>query len=199
MWSIGESNPCSAKNMVATPHCGARFLFFEAGTDEISATGGHQFLPLSNAFSAISKSGMRTLRARINKSGHPRRVSGLFVEHRGVEPLTSTMRMSRATNCANAPYSIWSGANPCSASSMVVTPRCGDYSLSLDLSADKTSATGSCQRFALSNEMSRATNCANAPCASGSITQRKGKSKEFLTGQAVFDIIRVAYERKGER
>ena len=28
------------------------------------------------------------------------------VEHRGVEPLTSTMRMSRATNCANAPYSI---------------------------------------------------------------------------------------------
>ena len=26
-----------------------------------------------------------------------------FVEHRGVEPLTSTMRMSRATNCANAP------------------------------------------------------------------------------------------------
>ena len=96
LWSIGKSNPCSAKNMVATPHCGARFLFFEAGTDEISATGGHQFLPLSNAFSAISKSGMRTLRARINKSGHPRRVSGLFVEHRGVEPLTSTMRMSRA-------------------------------------------------------------------------------------------------------
>ena len=29
-----------------------------------------------------------------------------MVEHRGVEPLTSTMRMSRATNCANAPYSI---------------------------------------------------------------------------------------------
>ena len=27
----------------------------------------------------------------------------MFVEHRGVEPLTSTMRMSRATNCANAP------------------------------------------------------------------------------------------------
>ena len=27
-----------------------------------------------------------------------------LVEHRGVEPLTSTMRMSRATNCANAPY-----------------------------------------------------------------------------------------------
>ena len=26
-----------------------------------------------------------------------------LVEHRGVEPLTSTMRMSRATNCANAP------------------------------------------------------------------------------------------------
>ncbi len=29
---------------------------------------------------------------------------GFLVEHRGVEPLTSTMRMSRATNCANAPY-----------------------------------------------------------------------------------------------
>ena len=27
----------------------------------------------------------------------------IHVEHRGVEPLTSTMRMSRATNCANAP------------------------------------------------------------------------------------------------
>ena len=26
------------------------------------------------------------------------------VEHRGVEPLTSTMRMSRATICANAPF-----------------------------------------------------------------------------------------------
>ena len=30
--------------------------------------------------------------------------SRVVVEHRGVEPLTSTMRMSRATNCANAPY-----------------------------------------------------------------------------------------------
>ena len=29
-------------------------------------------------------------------------ISGL-VEHSGFEPLTSTMRMSRATNCANAP------------------------------------------------------------------------------------------------
>ena len=28
----------------------------------------------------------------------------ILVEHRGVEPLTSTMRMSRATNCANAPF-----------------------------------------------------------------------------------------------
>ena len=30
-------------------------------------------------------------------------ISGL-VEHSGFEPLTSTMRMSRATNCANAPW-----------------------------------------------------------------------------------------------
>ena len=29
----------------------------------------------------------------------------LVVEHRGFEPLTSTMRTLRATNCANAPYS----------------------------------------------------------------------------------------------
>ena len=27
-----------------------------------------------------------------------------MVEHRGFEPLTSTMRTLRATNCANAPY-----------------------------------------------------------------------------------------------
>ena len=26
------------------------------------------------------------------------------MEHRGFEPLTSTMRTLRATNCANAPY-----------------------------------------------------------------------------------------------
>ena len=32
-----------------------------------------------------------------------RLASRVVVEHRGVEPLTSTMRMSRATNCANAP------------------------------------------------------------------------------------------------
>ena len=29
-----------------------------------------------------------------------------MVEHRGVEPLTSTLRTLRATNCANAPYSV---------------------------------------------------------------------------------------------
>ena len=28
----------------------------------------------------------------------------VLVEHRGVEPLASTMRMLRAPNCANAPY-----------------------------------------------------------------------------------------------
>lgn len=31
------------------------------------------------------------------------------VEHRGFEPLTSTMRTLRATNCANAPYEICTG------------------------------------------------------------------------------------------
>ena len=31
----------------------------------------------------------------------------LMVEHRGFEPLTSTMRTLRATICANAPYSVW--------------------------------------------------------------------------------------------
>ncbi len=44
------------------------------------------------------------------------------VEHRGVEPLTSTMRMSRATICANAPFGnisdqilhcvLWSDSRP---------------------------------------------------------------------------------------
>ena len=32
--------------------------------------------------------------------------NGLLVEHRGFEPLTSTLRTLRATNCANAPYSL---------------------------------------------------------------------------------------------
>ena len=43
----------------------------------------------------------------ITRNGHKKALQTLickaFVEHRGVEPLTSTMRMSRATNCANAP------------------------------------------------------------------------------------------------
>ena len=96
-----------------------------------------------------------------------------MVEHRGVEPLTSTMRMSRATNCANAPYSIRSRTNPCSASSMVVIPHRGTHSLSLDLSADEASATGSRQRFALSSAMPRAANCANAPLS---------RKREYITG-----------------
>ena len=33
-----------ATDMVATPHCGARFLLVEKGFDEISATGGHRIL-----------------------------------------------------------------------------------------------------------------------------------------------------------
>ena len=36
--------PMSATDMVATPHWGARSLSVEKGTDEISATGGRQFL-----------------------------------------------------------------------------------------------------------------------------------------------------------
>ena len=32
-----------------------------------------------------------------------------MVEHRGFEPLTSTLRTLRATNCANAPYSLRAG------------------------------------------------------------------------------------------
>ena len=58
LWSIGESNPWPATNMVATPHCGARFLFVAAGTDETSATGGRQFRPLSNASHCL-RSGVR--------------------------------------------------------------------------------------------------------------------------------------------
>ena len=40
----------------------------------------------------------------IQKSPKTLGLRTILVEHRGVEPLTSTMRMSRATNCANAPY-----------------------------------------------------------------------------------------------
>ena len=39
--------------------------------------------------------------------------SPFMVEHRGFEPLTSTMRTLRATNCANAPWSDgWKGFFP---------------------------------------------------------------------------------------
>ena len=34
-------------------------------------------------------------------------LKSLWMEHRGFEPLTSTMRTLRATNCANAPYNGW--------------------------------------------------------------------------------------------
>ena len=47
-------------------------------------------------------------RALSDKKEEPRRLyqilRGYVVEYRGVEPLASTMRMSRATNCANTPY-----------------------------------------------------------------------------------------------
>ena len=103
LWSIGESNPCSATNMVATPHCGARFLFVEKAACEISSTGGRRRLSLSNASHCL-RSGTRLLHVRITKQDHHEGDPVFVVEHRGVEPLTSTMRMSRATNCANAPY-----------------------------------------------------------------------------------------------
>ena len=109
-WSIGESNPVSL-------HCvrSVRFATVVCLPCRSADSFAHQasaslYPPLAALGSAplqciaLSSARMRTLRARINKSGHPLRVSGLFVEHRGVEPLTSTMRMSRATNCANAPY-----------------------------------------------------------------------------------------------
>ena len=40
----------------------------------------------------------------IQKTDTPKGCLFFRMEHREVEPLTSTMRMSRATNCANAPY-----------------------------------------------------------------------------------------------
>ena len=38
-----------------------------------------------------------------NQNGHPNGCPFRLVEHRGFEPLTSTLRTLRATNCANAP------------------------------------------------------------------------------------------------
>ncbi len=49
---------------------------------------------MSATFSMIGKT--KGLEALFLKS--------LWMEHRGFEPLTSTMRTLRATNCANAPY-----------------------------------------------------------------------------------------------
>ena len=57
LWSIGESNPCSATDIGATAHRADRFLSVEAGADEISSTGGRQRQPLANAIHAKLKSG----------------------------------------------------------------------------------------------------------------------------------------------
>ena len=43
------------------------------------------------------------------------------------------------------------GRGDFSATSMVVTPHCGDHSLSVDLTSDEISATGGRQRFARSH------------------------------------------------
>ena len=47
---------------------GRSLVSVDLTSDEISATGGRQRFVLSNAFSAMSKSEMRTLRVRIKKS-----------------------------------------------------------------------------------------------------------------------------------
>ena len=75
----------------------------EASADEISATGGHQLKPLSNASHCL-RSGTASPCPQMKIGTTVKVIPIIHVEHRGVEPLTSTMRMSRATNCANAPY-----------------------------------------------------------------------------------------------
>ena len=45
----------------------------------------------------------RNIAPHNTKNPNPISESGLVMEHKGVEPLASTMPLWRATNCANAP------------------------------------------------------------------------------------------------
>ena len=110
---------------------------------------------------------------------HPSSTLRPVVEHRGVEPLTSTMRMSRATNCANAPYSIYF-ALPHPQWSRLSTGELAPFRMRNHPMKFPPLAVISCFP-----------NCANAPCASGSITQRGEKSKGNNTISAWQKTIRI--------
>ncbi len=68
LWSIGESNPCSATSIVATPHWGDCSFSVDLTSDEISATGGRQRFALSNASHCLRAGGSTSPR-RTKKYG----------------------------------------------------------------------------------------------------------------------------------
>ena len=82
----------AATDMVATPHCGARFLSVEKGFDEISATGGHRILsprPYRPRVRILAS----TCKIPDTRKGHP----GFCVEVAGFEPAAFWSRTKRAT------------------------------------------------------------------------------------------------------
>ena len=61
----------AATDMVATPHCGARFLSVEKGFDEISATGGHRILsPRPFQVHGFKSPSFRIAEIRSTRKGH---------------------------------------------------------------------------------------------------------------------------------
>ena len=83
-----------ATDMVATPHCGARFLSVEKGFDEISATGGHRILsprPFQVRVFDFQHSGKQKSEAPVKGT------SDFCVEVAGFEPAAFWSRTKRAT------------------------------------------------------------------------------------------------------
>ena len=70
----------AATDMVATPHCGARFLSVEKGFDEISATGGHRILS-PRPFQGLR---FRNPDTKIAKPGYPQGASRFCCRSGGI-------------------------------------------------------------------------------------------------------------------
>ena len=82
-----------ATDMVATPHCGARFLSVEKGFDEISATGGHRILSPR----PYRPRGPNPSHRHAKTRNAPRGIPGFCVEVAGFEPAAFWSRTKRAT------------------------------------------------------------------------------------------------------
>ena len=63
---------------------------------------------VSRTFCLATAEGVRTVKSRTTKKGPARFTRGLFlVERRGFEPLTPTLPVLCAPNCANAPFRLF--------------------------------------------------------------------------------------------